>query len=697
MTTVGQDRTTETRAFSVADVLIEVPGISVKQGNGPRDFGVSIRGSNARNGFGVRNIKVFEDGFPVTQPDGLSRTDLTDPHAYSAVDVWRGPSSVLFGNYATGGAINFRTRPGGEINGFEYGVDVGSYGYLNNYMTLGGKSGSFEYMLFASDVRGEGHLDWSSFETQTINFLGTWSATPNDKITVKVIYNHLDTDLSIRLSMNQYLTNPFQNGCKTALLPGCGSARVFINGYNGAQVNLTAAQAGLGRDDHRTVVGTRWEHKFDDRTIWQVQYVLDDRNINQPTGATSAIGDFLSHNIITSLRRDYELFGMRARHLVSAFYNYLPNDSDTVNLKPGGNATLGQRTQNVLGYTSNMGAFLREELSPSKNWLLAFGAGFESTSVHGVSTAFGYAGSLDGTPTTINKLYADRDFINRAYEASLAYRPDETWQWRARVGTGYGTPQIGNLFVTPAGVPGNNTQLEPQQNIGYDLGFDWMPSRAFKLSVTGYYEFFRDELVTQSAGAGLQNFTFNAPASEHRGFEVSADWRFLEGWRATVAYGFTDQYYTDYRERLSAGVQSAVFDRAGNKIPGVAPHEVLARIGYDTPFGPLKGLGAYLEYQWKDDFFMDNGNRLEAPGYELANLNVHYTTRPAMWGVETLSAFFEVRNLFDTTYISAANNIANTLNAGTGLENGATVLSNTTGTIYTGSPRVFYGGLKLKF
>ena len=78
----------------------------MKQGNGPRDMGVSIRGSNARNGFGIRNIVIFDDGFPVTQPDGLSRSDLIDPHAYGAIDVIRGPSSALYGNYATGGAVN---------------------------------------------------------------------------------------------------------------------------------------------------------------------------------------------------------------------------------------------------------------------------------------------------------------------------------------------------------------------------------------------------------------------------------------------------------------------------------------------------------------------------------------------------------------------------------------------------------------
>ena len=91
-TTIGRDLFANRPSFSVADVLRDSPGISIKQGNGPRDFGISIRGSNARNGFAIRNLVIFDDGFPVTQPDGLSRSDLIDPRAYGAIDVIRGPS-----------------------------------------------------------------------------------------------------------------------------------------------------------------------------------------------------------------------------------------------------------------------------------------------------------------------------------------------------------------------------------------------------------------------------------------------------------------------------------------------------------------------------------------------------------------------------------------------------------------------------
>jgi len=194
-TTIPGSLMVHTKAFSVFEVLRYSPGISMKQGNGPRDVGISIRGSNARNPFGIRNIVMFEDGFPVTQPDGLSRTDLTDPHAYGAIDVIRGPSSALYGNYATGGAINFRLRRGAEINGVDVGTDAGSFGYLNNYLAYGSSGADYDVSLFSSNVIGNGPTEHNLFNTQTLNMLASYSPTPDDKITLKAIYNRLYGDL----------------------------------------------------------------------------------------------------------------------------------------------------------------------------------------------------------------------------------------------------------------------------------------------------------------------------------------------------------------------------------------------------------------------------------------------------------------------------------------------------------------------
>jgi iron complex outermembrane recepter protein len=695
-TTIDRSRFENRPAFSVADVLRESPGISIKQGNGPRDIGISIRGSNARNGFGIRNLVIFEDGFPVTQPDGLSRSDLIDPRAYGAIDVIRGPSSALYGNYATGGALNFRTRPGGTIDGAEYGVDGGSFGYLNNYLTYGKKVGNFEGSLFASDARGDGFIQNSWFNTQTVNFLGTLQATPDDRFTVKFINNNLDTRLPIRLSLNQYHQNPFQQGCDMAGVAGCGSVSLFNNGFNGPRSSVTAVQAGLGREDRRTIVGGRWEHDFDNTTTWRNQFVFDDRNISQPTGATSAIGDFPSYNYMSDVTKRGEIFGLESTTYFGAFYNTLTASSDSRHVMPGGNARLGLLQSNTWSDTTNYGVRAREELKLTPQLTAIAGIGWETTHLKGINSAYNYGISPVPTPT-ITATTADRQFQNTAPELALLYKLNSEWLFRARVATGYGTPQVGNLFVLSNGQNGNNTQLKTQQNLGYDIGFDWTPNNTLKFSATGFYEFFKNELVTQATQVGAPNasFTFNAPRSEHRGVELAVDWKFYPGWRFSAAYTYLDEVYTEYTENIVNGATFS-FNRAGNKIPGISPHELTARLGYDQMWGPLAGLGAFVEVQWKDSFYMDNANLLKAPGYELVNLNVHYNTDLKSDYFKSLSMYVEVRNVFDRTYVASANNIGNSVTAA-GVQNPASVLANTTGSIYAGSPRAFIAGMKLAF
>jgi iron complex outermembrane recepter protein len=694
-TTIERSQFDNRPSFSVADVLRESPGISVKQGNGPRDIGISIRGSNARNGFGIRNLVIFDDGFPVTQPDGLSRSDLIDPKAYGAIDVIRGPSSALYGNYATGGALNFRTRPGGTIDGAEYGVEGGSFGYLNNYMTYGKKVGNFEGSLFASDARGDGFIGNSWFNTQTVNFLGTLQMTPDDRFTVKFINNNLDTKLPLRYRLDQFYLNPFQRGCTTGgnLAPGCATVSLFNNGFNDLKSSVTAVQAGLGREDRRTIVGGRWEHDFDNTTTWRNQFVFDDRNISQPTGPTSSIGDFPSYNYMSDVTKRGEILGLESTTYFGAFYNTLTASSDNRNVMPGGNAKLGLLASNSWSDTSNYGVRAREELKLAPNLTAIAGIGWEATHLKGINTSYAYNTPNVPTATPGVPIVADRQFQNTAPELALLYKLNPEWLFRARVATGYGTPQVGNLFILSDGTNGNNTQLRTQKNIGYDVGFDWTPNSTLKFSATGFYEFFKDELVSQATQTAGVSYMFNAPRSEHRGVELAADWKFYPGWRFTAAYTYLEQYYTEYTEDIrSQGVGGTVFsfNRAGNKIPGISPHELTARLGYEQMWGPLAGLGAFVEVQWKDSFYMDNANLQKAPGYELVNLNVHYKTDLQSDYFKSLSMYAEVRNVFDRTYIASANNIGNTVNAGVqGLS--------TTGSIYAGSPRAFMAGMKLAF
>ncbi|GJE25209.1 TonB-dependent receptor family protein [Methylobacterium organophilum] len=696
VTAVGRENVIANRpATGIGAVLLNSPGVTVRQGNGARDVVISIRGNNARSTGVTRNMVVLEDGFVVTQPEGFTRFDLVDPRAYSRIDVFRGPQSALFGNFATGGALAFRTRTGREIDGYEVGTDAGSYGLLSNYFTVGGVSGPVEISLFASDVRGNGYQEHTGYDTQTVNLLASYTPTPDNRFTLKVIDNEVHADIAGRASLDEYRLNPFQRSCASAATaaPGCVTYSLFRNGAFGTRIPVTAAQIGLERKDRRTIVAARWEHDVDADTTWRIQAGFDERNINQAFYTSSGRGSIPSLNVLADVTHRSELFGLPALTYAALNLSALDGHSPTFNLTPFAGPRLGALIGDQFSQQANLGGRARTELALSESWTGVLGISAENTWIKGRNLAYSYTnGSLTRSLAT-----ADRSFLNVAPELALVYRPNEALAVRGRVATGYATPGASNLFVTSAGLPGNNTQLQTQENLGFDLGADWTPLPDLRLSLTGFYEFYRNELLSQSPGFGLLSYTFNAPASEHRGIEFGAEWLFGEGWRGTLAYTFDDQFYTDYVEQLSAGAAPVRFDRAGHAIPGVPAHQLLARIGYDVPAGPLAGLGAFAETIVQDGYYLDNANLLRVPGYAIVNLNIHYSRLLPAGYAKRIDLYGEVRNVFDTTYIASANPLANSLNATTGLQNGRDVLAATSGSIYAGAPRTFVAGMKLSF
>jgi iron complex outermembrane receptor protein len=688
-------------AITIADVLGLVPGVTFVQGNGPRDVSISVRGSSTRQTFGVRNVQVFEDGFAVTQPDGLARTDLTDPHAYSSVDVVQGPSSALYGNYATGGAINFHTRSGSEIQGLEIGADFGSFGYYNDFVTYGAGNDRYQLSAFVSNVRADQATVNNQFNTVTANILASFAVTPRDRMTFKFINNDLDTNLSIRLSLAQYRLNPYQFGCQiygaSFATNGCGSISVYANGYNGARQSLGAAEAGLNRHDRRTIVGARYEHDLTQSTTWQTQFVWDNRDANQPTSASAYRGTLPSFNVASNVLRHGSFAGRQSTSYAGGFFNYENINSQSSNLMPGGNAVLGGATQTVVGTHLNTGFHGRAEIALAERWTLVAGIGGEYTRLNALANNFTYP--VGGTPV-ISPVSANRTFFNIAPEVGVQFHPDHTWRIHGRLGTGYGTPQATQLFTNAQGQFGNNINLKTQRNIGVDGGADWSLGSVLQLSAALFYEWFRNEQVTQSAGVNLQSFTFNAPASAHRGVQASVDLhplpRALAGLRLRASYLYDNQIYTDYIEQLTSGSVTNSFSRNNSRIPGVQPHYLNARIIYDQPTGKFRGFGAYLETSWRDKYVLDNANFLNAPGYTLLNLSTHYDPPSGHGTLSRLRFYFDIQNVADKTYIASAGNIANTLNT-TGQQNGASVLATLTGSIYAGTPRASYGGVRMRF
>ncbi len=112
---------------NLSEAMARVPGLVVaNRNNYAQDLQISSRGFGARAGFGVRGLRLYNDGIPATTPDGQGQVAHFDLASAERIEVLRGPFSVLYGN-SSGGVIALFSAPV-RAGRAEAGADVGSFG-----------------------------------------------------------------------------------------------------------------------------------------------------------------------------------------------------------------------------------------------------------------------------------------------------------------------------------------------------------------------------------------------------------------------------------------------------------------------------------------------------------------------------------------------------------------------------------------
>jgi iron complex outermembrane receptor protein len=616
---------------TMKESMESLPGIVLRQANGPRDFSIMIRGQGAKTSFAVRDIKIYEDGIQQTQSDGLSRLDMQDPWFMRSVEVIRGASSSLYDNYALGGMVHFRTRRGSDIHGLETFFSGGSFGYQKYGVAIGQETERFDVAMFGSHVAEDGFIQHSNYNTQTINFNVRYKMDDRQNFYFKAITNWLNTKVPTRLTQGQFLTDERQaGGAQTSCTPGT---------YNGGCANSLLLDQ--SRVDRRTIVGGIYERQIDANTVLTVEADYDVKDIQQ---SFSQIFENTNPNYksYADLRHDGRLGTMPLKSYVGFFVNMMEQKGNTFQNLADGFGTKGTLLQNSRATIFNIGGRFREELEFYPNWILAVGLGFEQSrlSVH--------ATNYDQTTGALaNRASANRTFSNWAPEGSLTWKPSADYRYWIRASTGYGIPQFANLLRDPVtGQPGTNFSLKPQKNLNLEIGTEMRLHPTLLVQVAGFYTFFKDEIITQVI-SGINTASVNADSSRYRGVEVFADWRPVSGLRVSGAYTHIDSEYINFSDRTAAGF----IVRDGKHVPNVPTDILNGKVEY---YHAPMGLGAWVEGNYSNSYFLNNNNTFGFPSYVIGNVNVYKNIEVSnsSW-FRFAKLFVQVDNIEDTKYAAS--------------------------------------------
>jgi iron complex outermembrane receptor protein len=102
--------------MSIVSAMNGVPGVRMEE-RSPGSYRLSFRGSTLRSPFGVRNVKIYLDGVPFTDPGGNTYLTQLAPFDMHSLELIKGPAGSLYGA-STGGALLINSRPATWQPGF---------------------------------------------------------------------------------------------------------------------------------------------------------------------------------------------------------------------------------------------------------------------------------------------------------------------------------------------------------------------------------------------------------------------------------------------------------------------------------------------------------------------------------------------------------------------------------------------------
>jgi iron complex outermembrane receptor protein len=647
---------------TMKESMESLPGVVLRQANGPRDFSLMIRGQGAKTAFAVRDIKIYEDGIQQTQSDGLSRLDMQDPWFMRSVEVTRGASSSLYDNYALGGMVQFRTRRGSDINGVETFLSGGSYGYQKYGLAVGQETDKVDIAMFASQVKEDGFIQNSNYNTQTLNFNFRFKVDDKQNFYFKAISNWLNTKVPTRLTQAQFTDNDRQaGGAQTTCTPGT---------YNGGCANSLLLNQ--SRVDRRSILGGMYERQINANTVLTIEADYDVKDIQQTFSQISENTN-LSYKHYADLRHDGRLGEMPLKSYVGFFVNEMDQKANQFQNLADGYGTKGTLIQNARGSIFNIGARFREELEFVPTWTLATGLGFEQSRLSTQATNYSAAGAV------ASRANASLDYSNWAPETSLTWKPAEAYRHWVRASTGYGIPQMSQLLRdSVTGLPGTNFNLKPQKNLNTEIGTESKLTKDLTVQLVGFLTFFKDEIITQTI-SGSNTASVNADSSQYRGIEASYDWRPLTGLRFSGAYTHIQAKYINFSDQTTAGI---FLVRDGHKVPNVPTDVLNSKVAYDH--APT-GWGGWVEGSYYNSYFLNNSNTFSIPSYVVANVNIHKNFELGNSWFRFAKLYLELDNIADKKY-AASGQVIGGETAGAAAGNQA---------FFAGYGRAIYGGVTL--
>ncbi|WP_020404093.1 TonB-dependent receptor family protein [Gracilimonas tropica] len=617
ITNIEAERVSGFDETSILYGLNTVPGVRIEQ-RAPGSYRVAIRGSSLRAPFGVRNVKIYWNDIPFTEPSGSTPLNLLDVINMQEVEVIRGPAGSIYGA-GNGGALLLESRHSNQ-NEVGAGTMFGSYG-LQRYTAFAEQqlsNGNFRFNY--SNQHQDGYRDQSFFDRQTAELTGRFQLNDKQLIKTSFLYSNLNYGTPGGLTLEQYQNDPSQ--------ARPGNAFVLSSEEANASIYQETFLAGITHDVDITEAISNETTLYGTFSAFENPFNLDYKKDSRKSGGgrTRFYYDTYFGDVRTrfTIGGEYQAANYAARNFENDF-----GEAGTLNF------------DDEIKIQSSL-LFLNTEIDLPREFYLTAGLSYNRLTYDLNRLVTNLEDDTTGVATkSFNPEIIPRVGLVKKFSPALSLH--------GSISYGFSPPTIEEFRTNEGSIALN---LEAEQGTNFEVGArGTFRDLRFSYDLTTFYFKLDETIVQQPSGRNTTVVFENTGATDQYGIELATNWMIIQNpteflqnldWRFSYTYhNFSFVNYRKDGENFS-----------GNELTGVAPHTVVTTLRAETQ----PGFYANLSYNFTDEIPLNDANTVYSNSYNLVQSRIGF--RKVLFENVNLDAYFGIDNLLDERY-----SLGNDLNA----------------------------------
>ncbi|MEZ8716828.1 TonB-dependent siderophore receptor [Vibrio splendidus] len=626
ITVIDEEQLEQRGVKSLNQALRYAPGVVTEQ------KGASVTMYDTFSIRGFSNNQSYYDGLILPFLTGWNLQPQIDPIAIQQVEVFKGPTSVLYGSMPPGGMVNMIAKAPQEDGSTKVGVSTGSRNLMEASIDTSGQLGDsdFSYRLVALARKQDSQVDNAEEERYVIAPSLDWQVSDRTLINFNLYYQNdpsMGTNSAMPLEVLKASDPSVSMGDKNW---STFEREVLMLGYKiNHQIN-----------DNWTFLQNA---RYSDASLYQENTYHRGTNFNAATGSLirnvySTDEDSQSFVIDNQVSGRVEVAGLEHNLLFGV--DYLKLTGDSLYKEFDANSSFGDfnaynpnndlldKSQLQENYreshditTEQLGLYFQDQVRYDALVLLAggrydmFKASDEKMSIYPTS---------DGTEKADHNQFSYR--VGALYELDNGISPFVSYA---------------TSFEPAAGTDINGNSLKPQLGEQVELGIKYLSPDMSQQVTASYFHITKKDSIAADPSDPTYRSKIQLGEVRSQGVEVEGRWFVTEDWDVNASYTYVDMEVTE----------DANPDLEGTTPIYVPTHAANLWSNYYVYGGALSGTRFSAGARYMGEMEMDATNTQgKVPSYTVVDISVGYDLGEASETLSGATANLLVNNLFNEEY-----------------------------------------------